>query len=191
VPDPQPKLVLASASPRRRALLAQVGLQCDIRPVDLDESAAPGEAPEDYVSRLARQKGEAASRDAGEVVVAADTIVVLDGESLGKPLDQAHARRMLARLSGRDHEVMSAVAVVADSGSAMALSRTRVWMRPVTSDEIDRYCASGEPMDKAGAYAIQGLAASFVTRLDGSYSGVVGLPLYETLQLLADCGVAT
>lgn len=189
-----PSLVLASASPRRRELLSQIGLACQVRPVDIDESPRAGEAPQEYVSRLALEKARTAWRrhapDDGLPVLGSDTTVVLDGCMLGKPLDAAEAEAMLAGLSGRSHEVLTAVAVVRDGQEAVALSRSRVSFRATTPAERAAYVASGEPQDKAGAYAIQGLGAVFVEHLEGSYSGVMGLPLYETARLLAGFGIA-
>ena len=160
-------------------------------PVDVDESARVEEPPERYVQRLACEKAEA-----GFVVLAgslpvlgADTAVVVDGRVLGKPADVAEAGRMLRLLAGREHIVLSAVALCGENGTLTALSRSQVWMRPIGEPEVARYCASGEPMDKAGGYAIQGRAAVFVERLEGSYSGVMGLPLYETAALLAAIGI--
>jgi septum formation protein len=182
------RIVLASASPRRGELLRQAGVACEVRPVDLDESVRPGESPEAYVRRLAEAKARAAwaRRPAGtsEPVLAADTTVVLDGRVYGKPADEAEAREMLGRLAGRTHEVHTAVAVVHAGGEDSRVCTSRVTMRAIAPDELDWYCASDEPYDKAGGYAIQGRAAVFVSRLDGSYSGVMGLPLCETWELL-------
>ena len=182
------RIVLASASPRRGELLRQAGIACEVRPVDLDESVLPGEAPERYVQRLAEAKARAAwaRRPAGSSlpVLAADTTVVLDGRVFGKPADESEARAMLGRLSGRTHEVHTAIAVIHDGDARTRLCTSRVTMRTITDEEIDWYCASDEPYDKAGGYAIQGRAAVFVSRLDGSYSGVMGLPLCETWELL-------
>lgn len=189
-----PLLVLASASPRRRELLAQIGLACRVRPVDIDESPRAGEAPDEYVLRLAREKARTAwqrhATDDELPVLGSDTTVVLDGRMLGKPSDADEAEDMLARLSGHTHEVLTAVAVVRDKREAAALSRSRVTFRVTTPAERAAYVASGEPQDKAGAYAIQGLGAIFVERLEGSYSGVMGLPLYETGRLLSGFGIA-
>ena len=182
------RIVLASASPRRGELLRQAGIACEVRPVDLDESVLPGEAPERYVQRLAEAKARAAwaRRPAGSSlpVLAADTTVVLDGRVFGKPADESEARAMLGRLSGRTHEVHTAIAVIHAGGAATRLCTSRVTMRDIAPEEIDWYCAGDEPWDKAGGYAIQGRAAVFVSRLDGSYSGVMGLPLCETWELL-------
>jgi septum formation protein len=190
----QPHLYLASASPRRRELLAQVGLVPEIVVQDIDESQLAGESPETYVTRLARQKAQAALRDPRcrqpLPVVAADTTVVCAGQLLGKPATLAEARRMLQLLSGRTHQVLTAVAVARRDECDVALVATQVRFRELSDAEIDAYWATGEPRDKAGAYAIQGLAAMFIIRIDGSYSGVMGLPLFETLQLLRRFGVS-
>jgi len=190
---PQPQLYLASASPRRRELLAQVGLVPEILVQDIDESRLADETSEAYVTRLARQKAQAALRDPRcrlpLPVVAADTTVVCAGEVLGKPATLGEARRMLQLLSGRTHEVLTAVAVAHGGACELALSTTRVRMRMLGSSEIHAYWATGEPVDKAGAYGIQGLGAMFISHIDGSYSGVMGLPLFETLQLLRKFGV--
>jgi septum formation protein len=191
---PPVQLYLASASPRRRELLAQVGLVPEIVVQDVDESQLPGEAPETYVTRLARQKAQAALRDPrctlSLPVVAADTTVVCAGQLLGKPETLDEARRMLQLLSSRTHQVLTAVAVAQRDECDVALVATQVRFRALSLAEIDAYWATGEPRDKAGAYGIQGIAAMFVSRIDGSYSGVMGLPLFETLQLLRKFGVS-
>jgi septum formation protein len=191
--SPQAHVYLASASPRRRELLAQVGLVPEILVQDIDETQLPGEHPEAYVTRLARQKAQAALRDPrcrlGLPVIAADTTVVCAGRILGKPATLAEARDMLQLLSGHTHQVLTAVAVATQQECELALVTTDVRFRPIDAWEIDRYWATGEPRDKAGAYGIQGLGAMFVSRIDGSYSGVMGLPLFETLQLLQHVGV--
>lgn len=186
------QLVLASQSPRRRALLEQVGLR--YRPVapDVDETPRAGEAPEVMVERLARAKAAAGLERVhadGPPVLAADTAVVVDGEALGKPADQAAALAMLAHLSGRAHTVSTGIAVATAGGLDSRLVTTRVVFRPTTEAERRAYWASGEPAGKAGAYAVQGLGAVFVEHLSGSYSNVVGLPLFETLALLRVHGV--
>jgi septum formation protein len=190
---PQPQLYLASASPRRRELLAQVGLVPEIVVQDIDETQLAAEPPETYVTRLARQKAQAALRDPRcrmpVPVVAADTTVVCAGEVLGKPATLDEARRMLLLLSGRTHQVFTAVAVAQRDECEVVLVATQVRFRELSAAEIDAYWATGEPRDKAGAYGIQGLAAMFISRIDGSYSGVMGLPLFETLQLLRKFGV--
>lgn len=188
-------LYLASQSPRRRELLAQVGLRPGLIRVDVDETALAGEQPALYVERLARAKAMAgwqrlrADGLAELPVLGADTAVVLDDAILGKPRDETDARAMLARLSGRSHEVLTGVAVCNDAGLFAVVSRTRVTFAPLDAEAIARYCASGEPLDKAGAYGIQGRAAVFVADLHGSYSGVVGLPLFETAALLRRAGL--
>lgn len=188
---PPPFVYLASASPRRRELLAQIGIACEILPTDVDEAPLPGESPADMVCRLAAAKARAGlrcSRSRPAPVVAADTAVALGGEIFGKPRDAADARRMLGRLSGRMHEVWTAVAVADDDRERVELSRSEVTFRPMDGDEIHAYVQSGEPLDKAGAYAIQGLGAMFIAGLRGSYSGVMGLPLFETANLLVRHG---
>ncbi|GMQ87955.1 MAG: Maf family protein [Gammaproteobacteria bacterium] len=185
------QLVLASASPRRRALLQQVGISFRQQVAEIDEIPLDNEAAEDYVVRLALEKARAVGQHsvAGELpVLGADTAVVVDGRPLGKPEGPAHARQMLQLLSGREHQVMSAVALVRDR-EAVQLSVSRVWFRPLGENEIDAYWRTGEPQDKAGAYAIQGIGALFIERLEGSYTGVMGLPLYETGQLLQEFGI--
>jgi septum formation protein len=183
-------ILLASASPRRRELLAQIGVRHAVRPADVDETPLPGELPAVYVGRVAAAKAEAVWAGAGGVpVLAADTSVVLDAELFGKPGDQTEGLRMLRALSGRTHEVLTAVAVRSEHGLAAALSVSDVTFRALDEDECLRYWQTGEPLGKAGGYAIQGLAATFITRLAGSYSGVMGLPLAETATLLADAGV--
>jgi septum formation protein len=189
-----PTLYLASRSPRRRELLAQIGVECLILPVDLDESPAPGEAPEIYVRRLALDKARAAlmlvGTADGALILAADTAVVVDAEVLGKPRDAAEAAAMLRRLSGREHLVLSGVALLGPNlAEGSAVSESRVRMRPIAEAEIAAYWTTGEPADKAGGYAIQGRAAVFVEALIGSYSGVMGLPLFETAALLAAAGL--
>jgi len=181
-----PRILLASASPRRAELLTSAGFAFDVQPADVDEHRLVGEAPEAYCQRLARTKAEAvAPLAAGRVVVAADTIVVLGQDVMGKPVDHSEARRMLARLSGCLHTVLTGVAVWADDRALVgAIESTSVEFASLTTDEIAWYVASNEPMDKAGAYAIQGLASRFVTRIEGSYSNVVGLPVATLCRLL-------
>jgi len=190
------RLVLASQSPRRRDLIASLGMSCDVRPARTDESRRPGEAAPDYVRRVAREKADAVPAAAGEVVLAADTAVVLGGEVLGKPRDGADARRMLRALSGRAHTVLTAVhgrrpaTPGLEEARADALVSSAVRFAPLSERQIDWYAASGEPLDKAGAYAVQGAGGAFVLAIEGSVSNVVGLPLAETLSLLAGLGVA-
>jgi len=183
-------LYLASASPRRRALLDQIGIPCTVRPVDVDEARQPEEAPRDYVLRVARSKAEAGwSRFGGEgAVLAADTAVVVDGEIFGKPRDQSECSMMLARLSGRTHEVFTAVALRTSAGLEHRLCISQVTFRALQPGEAERYWNTGEPADKAGGYAVQGHGAVFIARLSGSYSGVMGLPLFETADLLQRAG---
>jgi septum formation protein len=185
-----PHLILASGSPRRRELLAQIGIEFHQQVAEVDETRRPGESPVDYVKRVALEKARAvhAVTLAAVPVLGADTSVVIDGEVLGKPADYEDARDMLRRLSGRVHEVLSAVALVGEF-EAVSVNRSKVWFRDIGDSEIQAYWHSGEPQDKAGAYAIQGLAATFIRRLDGSYSAVMGLPLFETAQLLQDFGI--
>ena len=185
-------LYLASASPRRRELLAQLGLVCEVVPADVDETQLSGEAPADYVVRLARLKAETAAARLGQPakpVLGADTAVVVEGEVLGKPHDREQGLAMLARLAGRQHEVLSAVALWSPRGITSALSLSRVRFRDIPAAEARAYWDTGEPADKAGGYAIQGRGAVFATELQGSYSGVMGLPLYETAELLRAAGV--
>lgn len=188
-----PTLYLASASPRRRALLEQIGCVYVTVAVAVDETQRTAEAPAQYVERLALAKAQAAWTQLGElesgVVLGADTAVVLEGEIFGKPQDRAHGLAMLARLAGRTHEVLTAVARVNSGQQAVRLCVSRVSLRALTQRECEAYWASGEPIDKAGGYAIQGRAATFITHLEGSYSGVMGLPLYETAELLRAGGI--
>ncbi|HUO96589.1 MAG TPA: Maf family protein [Steroidobacteraceae bacterium] len=183
-------ITLASASARRSQLLEQIGVRHVVRATDVDETLRPGESPEAYVVRLAAGKAEAAWLvDARRPVLAADTAVVLGAELFGKPLDQTDGMRMLQALAGRTHRVLTAIAVRAAGGRYEALSASTVTFRDLTAEECRRYWATGEPLGKAGGYAIQGLAAAFITDLRGSYSGVMGLPLAETAALLARAGV--
>lgn len=184
-----PVLCLASASPRRRDLLASIGVAVEVRPVDIDESPRPGEAAHDYVVRLAREKALAGARLSALPALGSDTAVVCDGAILGKPAGREQAAAMLGALSGRAHEVLTGVAVSGPAGLLTACVTTRVFMRAITDAELVAYWTTGEPADKAGGYAIQGLAAVFVEHIEGSHSAVVGLPLYETADLLARQGV--
>jgi septum formation protein len=189
------RLVLASQSPRRRELLASVGLAAEVRPANADESVRPGETPEAYVRRVARDKAEAVAVAPGELVLAADTAVVLEGTILGKPSDAGDARRMLRALSGRTHVVLTAVHArsAPPGGGPLAegseMVSTTVRFRPLADPEIDWYVATGEPLDKAGAYAVQGIGGALVLGVAGSVSNVVGLPLAETLALLTRLGL--
>lgn len=184
-----PSLRLASASPRRRELLASIGVAVEVRPVEIDETPLPGEAPQAYVIRLAREKALAGARGDALPTLGSDTAVVCDGAILGKPESREHAAAMLGSLAGREHQVLTAVAVSGPAGVLEACVTTRVWMREIPPAEIDAYWGTGEPADKAGGYAIQGLAAVFVERIEGSHSAVVGLPLFETAELLRRQGV--
>ena len=183
-----PRLLLASASPRRRDILSALGLEFEISPVDIDETPRPGEDAATLVVRVAREKALAGARRVF-VVLAADSEVVLDGEIFGKPGGRDEALEMLARLSGREHEVLTGVAVHTSRNVETRLSRTSVQFRDIGRDEALDYWHSGEPRDKAGAYGIQGLGGVFVSRIEGSYSGVVGLPVCETASLLAAAGL--
>jgi nucleoside triphosphate pyrophosphatase len=184
-------LILASASPRRRELLMQLGISFQVLPVNIDETQHPGESPTDYVKRLAWLKARTACEASADdhPVLGADTTVELEGALLGKPRDRLEALTMLARLSGREHCVYSGVAVATRQRYAQCVSRTRVCFRTLSADERRAYVESREPLDKAGAYAIQGRAAVFIRELHGSYSGVVGLPLFETAALLRGFGI--
>ena len=179
-------LILASASPRRAELLTTAGISFESLPVHIDETQLDGEAASDHVRRLAEEKARMALAKRGDaVVLGADTVVVVDERILGKPKDPEHAAAMLRALAGRSHEVLTGVAVLrADRPPRVAVERTRVWMAALGNDEIAWYVATGEPMDKAGAYAIQGLASRFVERIEGSYSNVVGLPVALVYRLL-------
>ena len=178
-------LILASSSPRRAELLVAAGIEFEVVAVGVDESALKLEPPGDHVRRLAREKAEAAFNNHPErVVLAADTIVLVGGEMMGKPRDEADAIRMLRLLSGREHEVLTGIAVVAKRGTVVEVSRTRVWVNPLSEGEIRQYVASGESRDKAGAYGIQGLFSKFIDRIQGSYTNVVGLPVALVYRLL-------
>ena len=182
-------LHLASSSPRRSEILASLGLKFSVGSTDVDEQRLDGEPADAMVLRLARDKALSAAADADTVVIAADTAVVLGGDIFGKPKDKADALQMLARLSGRTHRVLTGVAVHSSLGLASSLSTTDVRFREVSPDEALAYWQSGEPCDKAGAYAIQGTGGIFVEAISGSYSGVVGLPVFETALLLRDAGL--
>jgi septum formation protein len=186
----RPGVVLASSSPRRREILAGLGLAFDVRAADVDESLRDGESPFDAAERLAREKAAAVAAGAGEaLVVAADTLVVLDGAPLGKPRNREDARRMLARLAGREHEVVTGVALARGGRIVSGREITRVAFAPMTPAEIEAYATSGEPDDKAGAYALQGIGGLFVTRVEGSPSNVVGLPVRLLYTLAAELGI--
>jgi septum formation protein len=170
-------LVLASQSPRRAEILRLAGIAFTVRVAPIDESPLDGERPEAYVQRLAAEKAMAVECGPGETVLGADTTVVIDGEMLGKPVDAADARRMLELLSGRRHEVLTGIAVRRGAEVTRDWATTEVWFASITESEIDEYVASGEPMDKAGGYAIQGLASKHIEKIEGCYFNVVGLPV--------------
>jgi septum formation protein len=182
------RVVLASASPRRRELLTLVGIHHDVAPADIDERYIPGEDARAHAERLAREKAAAIRRD-GAVVIAADTIVVVDGDVLGKPRDDEDAARMLRRLSGRAHVVMTAVAVAFDGRVESGVEEVGVTFHTLTPADIAAYVATREPMDKAGAYGIQGFGATIVARVDGDYFAVMGLPLQRLVRLLERVGL--
>lgn len=185
----QPTLVLASRSPRRADILRTLGLSFAVQRVDVDEQKLDEESAGQMVQRLARAKAAAAMANDGDLVIGADTAVVLRDEVLGKPRDEADAVAMLLQLSGKTHRVMTGVALRGPNGIQDGLSRSTVRFRVISRDEALAYWHSGEPRDKAGAYAIQGMGGVFVERLEGSYSGVVGLPVFETAELLRAAGV--
>jgi septum formation protein len=170
-------LILASQSPRRSELLKSAGIPFVAQAANVDETARPDEGPEDYSKRVAQQKAMAIEATPGDIVLGADTVVVIDREILGKPRDPDDAERMLELLAGRKHEVITAICLRRGKEVKIDWAVTLVWFLPITLEEIGDYVASGEPMDKAGAYAIQGLASKFVQRIDGSYTNVVGLPI--------------
>lgn len=178
-------LILASASPRRKALLTQLGYQFDVIRTDVEELRQSGEDAYNYVARLSQDKARAAVKQQPDsVVIGSDTIVVCDEKVLEKPDDLAHAKQMLMMLSDRAHQVMTAVTVMTKEIQETVVVTTDVWFKPLSEQEIEQYWQTGEPCDKAGSYGIQGLGGRFVTRIEGSYYAVVGLPLYETDQLL-------
>ena len=191
------RLILASASPRRRELLTQAGYAFEVQPAHVNEDLRPDEDAIAYVVRLAREKAlcvytETSSKSSAPpqvVVLGADTTVTLDGHILAKPEDAADAARMLRMLSGRTHRVITGVAIATAKGAEVAAEVTGVQFRTLSDEEIAAYVASGEPIGRAGAYAIQGRAAAFISALSGSYSGVMGLPLFETMELLRRYGI--
>jgi septum formation protein len=185
----EPRIVLASASPRRADIMRQLGLRPDVVPADVDEAYRTGETPGEHVERLARSKAERVrSRLPGALVVGGDTVVVLEGEILSKPAGEADAVAMLGRLAGRAHDVLSGVALSGSHGTVSAVARTRVWMRAFDPETAAAYVATGEPLDKAGAYGIQGRGAALVERIDGDYYSVVGFPVAAFLGLLEQAG---
>ncbi len=183
----KPQLILASASPRRAELLDQIGVRYTVKSADINEDVRPGETPEQLVQRLAIEKAESIQSDLP--VLGADTLGVLNGKLLVKPRDYEHAREMLQNMSGNWHHILTAVAVSYQGETLFALNRNRVLFKLLSDAEISAYWKSGEPQDKAGAYAIQGLAAVFIKRIEGSYSGIMGLPLFETKKLLEKYGL--
>jgi septum formation protein len=183
-------VVLASSSPRRRELLNLIGIAHEVRPANLDESMRPRETPRRHAERLARDKASAvAMRDPDLITIAADTIVVINRKVLGKPVDKEDAARMLAMLSGREHTVITAVAVSRGKKLRSAIEEVKVKFRPLREEEIEAYIATGEPMDKAGAYGIQGFGATIVERVEGDYFAVMGLPLVRLIGLMREVGV--
>ncbi|MBS1212319.1 MAG: Maf-like protein Metme [Proteobacteria bacterium] len=188
---PHSRIILASTSPRRRELLSQIGVAFDTLPIDVDESPRDGELPEAYVTRIAAEKSLQGQHGGfhSSPVLAADTEVVLGREILGKPRDQRHGEEMLRRLSGREHKVLSGVSLRLGERHWQAMNVSTVRFRELSDGEIAAYWTTGEPRDKAGAYGIQGLGVIFISHLEGSYSGVMGLPLYETAQLLQRVGI--
>jgi len=182
-----PLLYLASTSPRRREILQSLGIEFEVVMVEIDESPLAGESAEDLVVRLATAKAEAAT--GAEYVLGSDTVVVLDDIVLGKPEDADDAVDMLLALSGRSHTVLTGVALRTPNGTGLVLSKTDVRFREIDRDEAIRYWHSGEPADKAGSYGIQGLGGMFVEAINGSYSGVMGLPVFETVELLKSAGI--
>ena len=185
-----PMLVLASASPRRQELLRNAGITFEVQPADIPEDALPGEAAKDCAERLARDKALAVARQRPhDFVLGADTVVVVDGQLLGKPSDAADAARMLRLLSGREHQVITGVCLVVSGQSSVASETTLVTVSEITDKDIADYVASGEPMDKAGAYAIQGIASRWIPRIEGDYGNVVGLPVALVCRMLRQAGV--
>ena len=189
------RLILASGSPRRKELLNQIGVDFRVHPVDMDEAMLPGEGVLAHVSRLALEKARAGFEQTYQLgnaraVLGADTVVDIDGQILGKPANTRQAGVFLARLSGRKHQVHTAVALITRDTEQVEVSSSEVEFARLTEQQIHAYVKSGEPLDKAGAYAIQGIAGQFVVNLNGSYSGVMGLPLYETVKLLSAGGIA-
>jgi septum formation protein len=186
-----PRLILASASPRRKEILLALGLDFESRPAEVEEGVRPGESAFDAAERLAREKAAAVATPEGDaLVVAADTLVVLDGEALGKPRDRREAEAMLRRLQGRRHQVVTGVAVAAGGKLFSGRETTTVVFAPMSEEEIRAYAATGEPRDKAGAYAVQGIGGLFVERVEGSPSNVVGLPVRLLARLLAEAGLS-
>lgn len=190
----QVSVYLASASPRRRQLLQQAGIRFEVILPAIEEVARPGESAEEFVMRMALEKAQAglaqvvAENRPRAPVLGADTCIVLDNEIIGKPRDHADGIRMLTKLAGRSHEVLTGVAVVNEEKVLQVLSRSQVTFAPLSADEIEHYWRGGEPVDKAGGYAIQGQAAAFIERIEGSYTGIVGLPLFEVVTMIKKIG---
>ena len=187
-------IYLASRSPRRAELLRQIGVEFVVHDIDIDESGLPAETPAEYVCRMANSKARVAAeqiagRQDSSVVLAADTTIAIDNEIIGKPADRDQCHCILGQLSARQHQVLTAVALASRGDIDLRLSRNRVSFRSLSTQEIESYCATAEPMDKAGAYAIQGKAAMFIEYLEGSYSAVMGLPLFETAELLRNADI--
>ncbi len=185
------KIYLASTSPRRRELLAQLGVNFDVLTIDIDETPYPQEKPEAYVQRMAEEKATAGwvkCKDHKSIIIAADTSVIIEQQILGKPSSVEHAKQMLIALSGRSHQVMSAVAVATQNNVAVSLNVNTVCFSDLSDEQLEWYLSTNEGIDKAGAYAVQGVAAQFIEHIEGSYSGIMGLPLYETARLLKQAG---
>ena len=181
------ELILASASPRRAELLCQLGLRFDVQPADIDETEVDHETPYEFVRRLAEEKAETVSFSSEGVVLAADTVVVHQDQTMGKPVNPQRAREMLRALSGSWHQVYTGTALVTEITRSV-VTRTNVKFKAISDREIERYLETGEPLDKAGAYGIQGVGSLFVERIEGSYSNVMGLPLFETEALFEESG---
>ncbi len=184
-------MILASSSPRRKELLKQIGLEVEIQPADIDETAGVNENPEKYVQRMAMEKAICIRSKLGSAVpiISGDTIVVVDGSILGKPSSESQFRNMMQQLSGRQHEVLSAFTLLCKEINETSIQRTSVWFRPLSDLDIEEYWLSGEPEGRAGGYAIQGLGALFVERIEGSYSSVMGFPIFEIGQMLSKYGL--
>ncbi len=186
----KPQIILASSSPRRRELLDQIQVSYEVLAVNIDESHIPGEVAEHFVKRLAAEKAQAGyHQKPHSLTLGSDTIVVIGSNILGKPENKAQAVEMLSLLSGNTHQVMTAVAVHSKQYKACVLSISEVEFAELTDQQIDAYWETGEPKDKAGAYGVQGIAAQFIKKINGSYSGIMGLPLFETAQLLKESGI--
>lgn len=184
-------MILASSSPRRKELLKQIGLEVEIQPADIDETPGVNENPEKYVQRMAMEKAICIRSKLGSAVpiISGDTIVVVDGSILGKPSSESQFRDMMQQLSGRQHEVLSAFTLLCKEINETSIQRTAVWFRPLSDLDIEEYWLSGEPEGRAGGYAIQGLGALFVERIEGSYSSVMGFPIFEIGQMLSKYGL--